>query len=315
MPLNLDALPLEPDPESVRKARAWVREVLSRLQREDIVGPAELGVSELVTNAILHGTPPISVRVRGTRDHPRVEIRDGSVRPPSVNVEMADEEHLLATFGRGMGLVALHAAAWGAELTPEGKVVWFEPSDDPPGEDVSGQVFDLDQTVSERIEASGLPDNPVRVRLVDVPVELYVMFRRRYYELGRELRLLSLAHGGTYPVATELADVFLQVEKERRLTRGVAQAERSLSSGADRVTFDLQCPETAPATMTRLREALERADEFCREQRLLVLAATPLEKRMQRWYLGEFARQAAGEEPLPWPGPFHADAPADTPTP
>lgn len=311
MPLNLDALPLEPDPESVRRARVWVREVLSRLQREDIVGPAELGVSELVTNAILHGTPPISVRVRGTRDHPRVEIRDASARPPSVNVEMADEEHLLATFGRGLGLVALHAAAWGAELTPEGKVVWFEPSDDPPAEgDVGGEVFDLDQTVSDRLADSGLPDNPVRVRLVDVPVELYVRFRRRYYELGRELRLLSLAHGGTYPVAAELADVFLQVEKERRLTRGIPEAERALTSGEDRVTFDLQCPETAPETMTRLRDALERADEFCREQRLLVLAATPLEKRMQRWYLGEFARQASGEDPLPWPGPFHSDDPA-----
>ena len=58
MPLNLKALPLEPDPESVKEARAWVREVLERLDREDIVETAELGVSELVTNAILHGSHP-----------------------------------------------------------------------------------------------------------------------------------------------------------------------------------------------------------------------------------------------------------------
>lgn len=310
MPLNLEALPLEPDPASVRKARAWVREVLSRLQREDIVGPAELGVSELVTNAILHGTPPITVRVRGTRDHPRVEIRDSSVRPPSVNVEMTDEENLLATFGRGLGLVALHSAAWGADLTPDGKVVWFEPSDQPPPQDeLGGEVFDLDQTVHERLKASGLPDNPIRVRIVDVPVELYLRFRRRYYELGRELRLLALAHGTTYPVATELSEVFLQVEKERRLTRGIPQAEKELASGKEKVTFDLQVPESTPATMTRLMEILERADRFCREQRLLVLAATPLEQRLQRWYLGEFARQAAGEEPLPWTGPVSVEEP------
>lgn len=309
MPLNLEALPLEPDPESVRKARAWVRDVLSRLQREDIVGPAEVGVSELVTNAILHGMPPISVRVRGTRDHPRVEIRDASVRPPTVNVQMTEEENLLATFGRGLGLVALHSAAWGAELTPEGKVVWFEPSDEPPDDDdLSGEVFDLDQTVQDRIAEAGLPDNPVRVQIVDLPVAIYTKWRRRYYELGRELRLLSLAHGHTYPVATELSEIFLQAEKERRLTRGIQQFERALASDSDRATFELLVPESMPETMARLTATLERADEFCREQRLLVLAATPLEKRLQEWFLGEFGRQAAGEEPLPWTGPFAMDS-------
>lgn len=309
MPLNLEALPLEPDPESVRKARAWVRDVLSRLQREDIVGPAEVGVSELVTNAILHGMPPISVRVRGTRDHPRVEIRDASVRPPTVNVQMTEEDNLLATFGRGLGLVALHSAAWGAELTPEGKVVWFEPSDEPPDDDdLSGEVFDLDQTVQDRIAEAGLPDNPVRVQIVDLPVAIYTKWRRRYYELGRELRLLSLAHGHTYPVATELSEIFLQAEKERRLTRGIQQFERALASDSDRATFELLVPESMPETMARLTATLERADEFCREQRLLVLAATPLEKRLQEWFLGEFGRQAAGEEPLPWTGPFAMDS-------
>ncbi len=309
MPLNLEALPLEPDPESVRKARAWVRDVLSRLKREDIVGPAEVGVSELVTNAILHGAPPISVRVRGTRDHPRVEIRDASVRPPTVNVQMTEEENLLATFGRGLGLVALHAAAWGAELTPEGKVVWFEPSDEPPDDDdLSGEVFDFDQTVQDRIAEAGLPDNPVRVQIVDLPVAIYTKWRRRYYELGRELRLLALAHGHTYPVATDLSEIFLQAEKERRLTRGIQQFERALASSSDRVTVELLVPESMPETMARLTVTLERADEFCREQRLLVLAATPLEKRLQEWFLGEFGRQAAGEEPLPWTGPFAMDS-------
>ncbi|HEY0776182.1 MAG TPA: ATP-binding protein, partial [Nocardioidaceae bacterium] len=127
-------------------------------------------------------------------------------------------------------------------------------------------------------------------------------------ELGRELRLLSLAHGHTYPVATELSEIFLQAEKERRLTRGIQQFERALASDSDRATFELLVPESMPETMARLTATLERADEFCREQRLLVLAATPLEKRLQAWFLGEFGRQAAGEEPLPWTGPFAMDS-------
>ena len=308
MPLNLEALPLGPDPESVKEARAWVREILTRLHREDIVDTAELGVSELVTNAILHGIPPITIRVRGTRDHPRVEVRDASNRPPQVNVEMTDEDHLLATFGRGLGMVALHSTAWGAELVPEGKVVWFEPAEEPRmGGDLNGEVFDLDQTVQERIEATGLPDNPLKIEIIDLPVKLYERFRRRFNELGRELRLLSLAHGHTYPIATELSDVFLQVEQERRLTRGMEVLEGAAAAGLERVSAELLVPQSAPATSSRLLEVLERADEFCREQRLLVLAATPQELEMQRWYLGEVVRQAAGEEPRPWTGSFTVD--------
>jgi anti-sigma regulatory factor (Ser/Thr protein kinase) len=305
MPLNLKALSLDPEPEAVKQARSWVRSILGRLDRDDITESAELAVSELVTNAILHGTPPISVRVRGTRDHPRVEVRDSSNRPPEVNVEMADEEHLLATFGRGLGLVALHSSAWGAELAADGKVVWFEPTDEPRlAGDLSGEVFDLDQTVQERIDASGLPDNPIRVRVLDLPVALFARFRQRYNELGRELRLLSLAHGQDYPIARELTEVFLQVEQERRLTRGMERIDQAEAEGLDRVDVDLLVPQTSPETSRRLLETLERADEFCREQRLLVLAATHQEAAMQRWWLSEFSRQAAGEEPTPWPGPF-----------
>ncbi len=313
MPLNREALPLEPDPASVRKARQWVRDVLTGLQRDDIVSAAELGVSELVTNAILHGTPPITVRVRGTRDHPRVEIRDSSNDPPEVNVEMTDEENLLATFGRGLGLVALHSKAWGAELTPEGKVVWFEPADEPPGDaDLSGDVFDLDQTVQQRIDASGELDEPVRVRFLDLPVALQRSFTRRYFEIGRELRLLSLAHGDAYPIARELAEVFLQVEQGMRLSHGIDRLNELLSSDADRGDVELVVPAGMATTMARLLVTLEKADQFCREQRLLVLAATPLELEHQRWYLEEFVRQAAGEAPRPWPGPFTADDSAPT---
>jgi hypothetical protein len=237
-----------------------------------------------------------------------VEVRDASNRPPEVNVEMADEDHLLATFGRGLGMVALHSIAWGAELVPEGKVVWFEPAREPRLEgDLNGEVFDLDQTVQERIEAAGLPDDPLRIQIIDMPVALYERFRRRLSELGRELRLLSLAHGHTYPIAAELSDVFLQVEQERRLTRGMEVLEGAAAAGLDRVSAELLVPRTAPATSARLLEVLERADEFCREQRLLVLAATPQELEMQRWYLGEVVRQGAGEKPRPWTGSFTVD--------
>ncbi|HSE07508.1 MAG TPA: ATP-binding protein [Nocardioidaceae bacterium] len=303
MPLNLKALELEPEPESVKEARAWVRSVLDRLDRDDIIDTAELCVSELVTNAILHGTPPISVRVRGTREHPRVEVRDASSRPPSVNIDMADEDHLLVTFGRGLALVALHSKAWGAELVPDGKVVWFEPADSPRLDgDLTGDVFDLEQTVEERLEAMEELGAPVRIRLLGLPVAPWARFRQRFFELGRELRLLSLAHGHDYPVANELTEVFLQTEQERRLIKGREKLDEAIEQELERVDLDLLVPKTMPDTMEQLRTTLERADQFCREQRLLVLAASPQQKRLVDWWCNEFMRQARGEEPIPWTG-------------
>ena len=69
-------LVLDPDPKSVGRARAWVVEELTNLGRSDLVDAAELGVSELVTNAILHAAPPITVGLLGSREQPRVEVRD-----------------------------------------------------------------------------------------------------------------------------------------------------------------------------------------------------------------------------------------------
>jgi anti-sigma regulatory factor (Ser/Thr protein kinase) len=289
----------------VHEARRWVRDVLTRLDRKDIVDAAELGVSELVTNAILHAAPPISVRVRGTRRHPRVEVRDGSSRPPEVNLGMADEAQLLNTIGRGLGLVALNSAAWGAERTDEGKLVWFEPTDTPRlGDDLSGDVFDLDEVLQRRLEGGEITGEPVKVQILDLPVALYVRFRQRFFELSRELRLLSLRHGHDYPVARELTEVFLQTEQERRLIQGRENLEEAIAEGRDRVDLDMLVPATMPDTMRRLLGTLERADQFCREQRLLTLAASPQQQELQRWYLSEFVRQAEGKEPRPWRGSF-----------
>ena len=49
---------------------------------------------------------------------------------------------------------------------------------------------------------------------------------------------------------------------------------------------------------------------FCREQRLLTLAPNPQQLTLRAWYLGEFERQARGEEPLPWPGTYVVEDPA-----
>lgn len=310
MPLNKDPLPLDPDPQSVKQARQWVGDVLEKLGRDDLVDAAELGVSELVTNAILHAAPPITVRVRGTREHPRVEVRDHSTNPPEVNIEMTEEEHLLSTIGRGLGIVALYSSTWGSEAAPDGKTVWFEPSNELRTDgDLSGDVFDLQEVVDLRVAAAAVPEELLTIQLLRMPVRLFAHFRTRYDELRRELRLLSLAHGSDYPVARELSGLFLQVEQERRQAHGVDQLDEAVARGLQLTDLEYHVPPSAPASMGRLLEMLEEADRFCRDQRLLTLAASPQQLALQRWYLGEFVRQAAGEEPAPWTGGYTVEKP------
>ena len=320
---------LSPEPQSVRRARLWVVEELQGLGREDLADAAELGVSELVTNAILHADPPITVRLGGTAEHPRVEVHDNSRRPPSVNTDMAEDDKLLRTVGRGLGIVALYSTSWGADVSRDGKVVWFEPALEPsflfdaglegeldtelagelPSEaaDLTGDVFDLEREVDALLSEAGDPAQLVPVRLVGMPVHVFGAFRVWYAEIRRELRLLAFAHSDEYPVAAELSAISLQVEQERRQARGVERLDAALTAGLERVDLDYLVPPSSATTMARLADLLDRVDDFSREHRLLTMPAVPQQVALRRWYSHEFTRQSQGLDPLPWPGSYDVD--------
>jgi anti-sigma regulatory factor (Ser/Thr protein kinase) len=82
-------------------------------------GELELLVSELVTNAIVHGRPPVSVRLTHVGDEVLVEVEDGSPGTPHRRRPDADEEH-----GRGLGILATLARRYGVTDGPSGKTVW-----------------------------------------------------------------------------------------------------------------------------------------------------------------------------------------------
>lgn len=86
-----------------------------------LVDDAELVLSELATNAVIHARTPFSVMVRSQDSGLRVSVRDSSpVRPT-----LRDAAPMAAT-GRGLRLVTAIAKDWGAELTTDGKTVWAE---------------------------------------------------------------------------------------------------------------------------------------------------------------------------------------------
>jgi anti-sigma regulatory factor (Ser/Thr protein kinase) len=299
VPLNRPAESLAPGPRGAVQARRWVAQVVAEIGRPDLRENAELALSEVVTNAILHGNPPVTVRLRGTVSHPRVEVRDASTDPPAfppleVGQEFLDE---LPTFGRGLGIVASSSEAWGAERDGEGKLVWFVPASSPPPAPVPGVLLGWDD---DDEEPSFGESEAIAVHLLHVPADLLQGTLAHGAELRRELRLLALAHQDTYPVASDLSAFFSSVARDVRGQLGGEALLDALQTGRPHVDLEIKAPVDSRDRFTRLRELLDLGDAFCRSERLLTLARTPEQVAFQNWLFGEFVRQADGADPRPW---------------
>jgi anti-sigma regulatory factor (Ser/Thr protein kinase) len=113
-------LVLPPHPASVGTARRYVAQQLVSLGVADPDAGAELVVSELVTNAVMHARTDIVLRVVSTEDGTRIDVADESAAVPGLRLARAD-----ASRGHGLTLVEHFAHRWGVERTPTGKIVWF----------------------------------------------------------------------------------------------------------------------------------------------------------------------------------------------
>lgn len=87
---------------------------------EDTVDSTELIVSELVTNAVRYGTPPLRLRLLLDTTL-TCEVHDGSTASPHLRHARTVDEG-----GRGLFIVSRLAAHWGARHGPDGKVLWTE---------------------------------------------------------------------------------------------------------------------------------------------------------------------------------------------
>jgi serine phosphatase RsbU (regulator of sigma subunit)/anti-sigma regulatory factor (Ser/Thr protein kinase) len=108
-----------------RLARAFLRETLRGWAvEEETLEAAELCVSELVTNAVIHTGTAAELTTQLDPEFLTVLVRDGGT---SGSVQLsADPDDPLMISGRGLGLVDAVATAWAAEESADGTTVWFE---------------------------------------------------------------------------------------------------------------------------------------------------------------------------------------------
>ncbi|MEU6985787.1 PAS domain-containing protein [Streptomyces sp. NPDC046324] len=114
-----------PDLTAVSEARRWAVRTLMEWGLPETTFAVELIVSELVTNAIRHGTPPIHLRIiRNPADHTvTCEISDAGTAAPHLRRARAADEG-----GRGIFISGELSDRWGVRWSEQGKTVWTETS-------------------------------------------------------------------------------------------------------------------------------------------------------------------------------------------
>ena len=108
---------------SPRDARQFVRRTLVAMECDDAVDDAELLVSEVVTNAVLHGGGKYApVSIERVPDGIRIEVVDPGAQFAAEPVPT----DLGTPGGLGLAIVDSIADRWGVTPSFQGKVVWFE---------------------------------------------------------------------------------------------------------------------------------------------------------------------------------------------
>jgi anti-sigma regulatory factor (Ser/Thr protein kinase) len=277
-------------PESAGTARRFARRHLrSAGAADEMTEDVVLLTSEVVTNAVLHSAGPVRVRLVVEERFARVEVDDGGGEAP-IRRNYAED----APTGRGLTLVADTATAWGTEPNATGKTVWFEVGAARP------PTAQLPRDSRPDVETAADP-TAVRVKVLRLPVSVYLETQAQNDALLREFALIAVGHGdqGVPRRLLELVDeVRSRFAGESAVSRRHIQA--ALERGDEVVDFELEVPPAVAPFARQLAALLDEADDFCAAGDLLTLAASPTVRRFRDWYLAQVVNQLNGDPPEPW---------------
>lgn len=292
--------------DAVPRARKQVAEGLADLPGA-LVEDVRVVVTELVTNGLLHGRGPVRVRAVPLRAGVRVEVEDTGGQLP-----VLPRHSLEAMTGRGLALVARLASAWGVSPAPSGgKVVWAEliPSDG--GSAVAAPEFATALDVDALLAAfpDDEPEPTFTVALGSVPTDLLLAAKAHVDNVVREFTLEAASKSSRQAapgeqLPPELAELVATVVNGFSIARNAIK--RQAVAGAERGDREVRLSLTLPASAADAGEkylaALDEADRYARNTRLLTLETPPVHKIFRRWYvqtLVDQLRAKAAGRPTP----------------
>jgi anti-sigma regulatory factor (Ser/Thr protein kinase) len=299
---------LRPVPESTPLARGVVRQLLDGQLDETALDTAELCVSELVTNAILHASTDVELKVTLTPERLRLAVRDQSSELPTL------ERHTsTASTGRGLAMVIAMADAWGIERHDyRGKTVWCELAEGSSGTlqlDIQDVLDAWELTMGDVPEAAAEPEHGTTiVSLIGYPVRLGLALQEHYDAVVRECQLLAAPRRqGASDLPANLVELARALAERypaelSHFARPDPRRVAAEARGDKTVDLDYSWSEDDGPLLQSWQRIFDEVDVHARAGDLLVPGISTELARLRGWALTEFADQPRGALPRPWPG-------------
>jgi PAS domain S-box-containing protein len=282
-----------------------VRRVLSEAGRDDLLEPAQLLVSEVVTNALVHSGTSIEVSMSADEQGVLVEVGDGSKHVPRPRNYAAT-----ASTGRGLALLDQTADDWGVVRGIRGKTVWFVLSadgthDEPVEPALSGDGL---SAMPDAAGQASPPDNDVvTVELLNVPLMLHGAWQQHAEAVLREHLLASMDNDDTVDPFVEHAMAIdaLTLLAEHIPALAVVDVDELMADAGDAGTstpkVEVAVPRGSVHHFEVLEATLDTAQAMAQDGQLLVPVVQPELRMMREWLCQQVLGQAAGHDPVPWP--------------
>lgn len=285
-------------PSSVARARKVLREILTMSRREDLLETAQLLVSEVVTNALVHAGTAIDFGVRAGEAGLRVEVTDGSTHMPASRCY-----GVMAGTGRGLGLLQQLADRWGTLPRPGGKTVWFELG---PGDRPDEFASMPGSTVADPGPADGSED-VLDVVLLNVPLLLHAAWQEHAEGLLREYLLIALETGD----ATQALERHAAASDAKALLQEHIPRPQLTDDPEELMTLAVEPAVSSPREVLPvplasvehfllLDQALDAALAMADSGAFLTPPTQPELRDLRRWLCHEVSRQANNEPPTRW---------------
>jgi hypothetical protein len=164
------------------------------------------------------------------------------------------------------------------------------------------------------VEPASAPESLHEIRLLGVPVKIFIAAREQHDALIREFAVMALGNdddrSSDPPELRALVREF-GVHYAAASARPGDELEGALQAGKTNVDLTLWAPPSAARGAAEFERLMSAADQVCEQGLMLTMPRPQVIRDFSAWWFSELRRQLEGLPPIAWTGP--ADVEGDSP--